>query len=55
MIFIVPDAELAENDLLIDQPVLKHLEIYSKTMLDNNRAQLDETYCSGIGREDMDS
>ena len=46
------DAELAENDLLIGQPVLMHLGIDSKTMLENNRAQLNETDCSGVVRDE---
>lgn len=51
--FLVVDAELAENDILIGQPVLKHLGIDSKTMLENNRAELNETDSSGVVRDDM--
>lgn len=51
--FLVADAELAENDLLIGQPVLKHLGIDLKTMLENNRAQLSETDCSGVAMDNM--
>lgn len=36
--FIVADNELAENDLVIGQPILKHLGICSKTMLEHIRA-----------------
>lgn len=50
---LVADAELAENDLLIGQPVLKHLGMDSKTMLENNRAQLNETDCSTVVKEDQ--
>lgn len=50
--FLVPDAELAENDLFIGQPVLKHLGIDSKTMLENNRAQLHETDCLNVVRDE---
>ena len=35
--FLVTDAQLADEDLLIGLPVLKHLEIDSKTMLERNR------------------
>lgn len=49
--FLVANAELTEPDLLIGQPVLKHLGIDSRTMLENNRAQLNETDCSGVVRD----
>lgn len=49
--FLVADAELTEHDLLIGQPVLKHLGIDSKTTLENNRAQLNEMDCSCVVRD----
>lgn len=43
--FLVADSELAAEDLLIGLPVLKHLGIDSKTLLERNRATLDGTDC----------
>lgn len=53
--FLVADAHLTEHDLLIGQPVLKHLGINYKTMLENNRTQLNETDCSAVVRDMQDS
>lgn len=50
VIFPVADAKLAENNLLIEQTVLKHLGIDSKTMVENNCVQLNEIDCSGVPR-----
>lgn len=49
--FLVASAESAENDLPIGQPALQHLEIDSKTMLENNRAKLNKSGCSGVPRD----
>lgn len=42
VIFLVFNVKLAENDLLINQPVLKHLVINSKIMLQSKRVQLND-------------
>lgn len=49
--FLVVDAEVAENDELIGQSVLRHLEVDSKKVIKNNRAQLSKTDCSGVVRD----
>lgn len=46
--FIVLDAQLAAEDLLIGLPVLKHLGIDSTTMLERNFERLHETDCSQV-------
>lgn len=47
--FLVADDDLACEDLLIGLPVLQHLRIDSKTLLENNRATLDGTDCAEVG------
>lgn len=47
--FLVADKDLSCEDLLIGLPVLRHLEIDSRTMLERNRAILDGTDCSSVG------
>ena len=39
--FLVADNELTCEDILIGNPLLKHLKIYMRTLLEENRAQLD--------------
>ena len=46
--FLVPDDELADGDMLIGLPVLKHLGIDTKTMLEQNRDVLDGADCSSV-------
>lgn len=46
--FLVSDASSASEDVLIGLPVLHHLDIDSRTHLERNRAQLDETDCSSV-------
>ena len=46
--FLIADGDLADEDLLIGQPILAHLGIDSRTMLENNRSSLDVTDCSKI-------
>ena len=46
--FLVSDDDLAEEDLLIGLPLLRHLGIDSRTMLENNRSQLHGTDCSDV-------
>lgn len=43
--YLIPDDDLACSDLLIGQPVLYHLKIDTKTLLEQNRSQLDGTDC----------
>lgn len=47
--FLVADDDLACEDILIGLPVLEHMEIDSRTMLERNRAVLDGTDCANIG------
>lgn len=46
--FLISDANFASEDLLIGLPVLKHLEIDSRTLLEGNRAHIDGVECSSI-------
>ena len=48
VIFLVADANIAFEDLLIGQPLLAILGVDSRTLLENNRAQLDGTDCASI-------
>lgn len=41
--FLVADANLEEEDLLLGRPLLSHLKIDSRTLLENNRHSLDGT------------
>lgn len=43
VLFLIPDIELACDDVLIRYPILRHLRIYSKTILEQNSATLDVT------------
>lgn len=49
--FLVADNDLAENDLLIGLPMLEHLVINSKTILENKKAQWNDTDCSNVVRD----
>lgn len=44
----VAGANLAQENLLLGSPVLRHLDIDSRTVLERNRAQLDETNCASV-------
>lgn len=46
--FLISDAKLASEDLLIGLPLLRHLGIDSRTLLERNRAQLDGADCSSV-------
>lgn len=48
MTFLVADANLAVEDLLIGLPVLQHLDIDTKTLLEQKRDVLDGFDCSSI-------
>lgn len=47
---LVADAELADEDILIGRPVLAHLGIDSRTMLEAKRSTLHETDCKKVRR-----
>lgn len=40
------DANFAVDDLLISLPVLKHLRVYKKTLLEEGRGLLDGSDCA---------
>ena len=46
--FLVSDAALSREEMLIGLPVLQHLGIDSRTFLERNRATLDGTDCSSV-------
>lgn len=46
--FLVADVDLAAEDILIGLPVLRHLGVDTKTMLERDRKRLDETVCSVV-------
>lgn len=46
--FLVADDELACEDLIIGLPVLRHLQVDTRTLLENNRAVLDGADCSDV-------
>lgn len=46
--FLVPDDELACEGLIIGSPVLKHLLVDPRTLLDSNRLALDGADCSTV-------
>lgn len=43
--YMVANADLAGEDFLIGRNILQHLEIYSNSLLEQNRNQLDGTSC----------
>ena len=47
--YLVADDTLNCEDLLIGRPVLLHLQVDSRTLLENNRSLLDGTDCSQVG------
>lgn len=47
--FLVADADLSVEDLLIGLPVLQHLGVDTKTLLEERRDLLDGSDCSSIG------
>lgn len=49
--FLVADDDLAFEDVLIGLPILQHLQIDSRTLLERNRAVLDGTDCANVGNE----
>lgn len=48
ILFLVSDAALSSEELLIGLPVFQHLGIDSRTLLERNRAALDGTDCSTV-------
>lgn len=46
--FLVTDAELAAEDQLIGLSILPHLDVDTKTLLENRRDLLDGTDCSSV-------
>jgi transposase InsO family protein len=46
--FLVADDELSCEDLLIGLPVLQHLRVDTRTLLENQRAALDGADCSSV-------
>lgn len=46
--FLVSDAVLSSEDMIIGLPVLQHLGIDSRTLLERNRATLHGTDCSYV-------
>lgn len=46
--FVVADDDLACEDMHIGHPVLHHLQVEPKTLLEHNRAVLDGTDCSSV-------
>jgi len=47
--FLVADDDLTSGGLLIGRPVLQHMRVDTKTLLESNRASLDGTDCADIG------
>lgn len=47
--FLVADAHLACEDILFGYPILQHLGIDSRTLLERNRSVIDGTDCSPVG------
>lgn len=47
--FLVADDELACEELIIGLPVLRHLQVDTRTLLENNRSVLDGSDCSHVG------
>lgn len=46
--FLVADADLAAEDILIGLPVLRHLGVDTRTMLERDRKRLDGSDCSVV-------
>lgn len=53
--FLVAEDDLACEDMLIGLPVLQHLKVDTKTLLENNRATLDGVDCSKVGQSEKGS
>ena len=53
--FLVLDDDLANEDLLIGLPVLEHVKVDTRTLLEQNRAQFDGSDCSQVGNLTIDS
>ena len=47
--FLVTDDDMACEELFIGLPVLLHLQVDTRTFLENNRAVLDGADCSNVG------
>ena len=46
--FLVADGDLATGDLIIGLPVLRHLKVDTRTLLERNRKSLDGTDCAVV-------
>ena len=53
--FLVADDALACEELLIGLPVLRHLQVDTRTLLENNRLSLDGADCSHVGNPTRDA
>lgn len=46
--FLVADGYLSTGDFIIGHPLLQHLRVDTRTLLEENRAALDGTDCSDV-------
>lgn len=53
--FLVDDDEFASEGLIVDRPILEHMNIDTKTLLKSNRAALDGIDCSALGNPTMEA
>ena len=53
--YLVVDGDLTEEQMLIGLPVLQHLKVDTRTLLEQNRNQLDETDCISVGNPSVSS
>lgn len=49
VMFLIAETGLLCKDLLISLPVLRHLQFYTRTLLERNCAALDDAGCYVIG------
>lgn len=47
--FLVSDDDLTTSGILIGRPILQHLRVDTKTLLESNRTTLDGTDCASVG------
>ena len=52
--YLVADDDLACEDILIGLPVLRHLQVDTRTLLETNRSALDGIDCSDVGNPSLD-
>lgn len=53
--FLVAEDAIACEELIIGLPVLRHLKVDTRTLLENNRSKLDGQDCSAVGNPTMSS